>query len=189
MNSLQIDTLSRVLVIDTETGGLDPNHHSLLSLAMVSWDLKYQKEFFVREANLVTNAQSMEINQIDLDWIKAHGKSPLCICEQIEDFLNQITVTRPLIMVGHNIAFDLSFIKRLYHLANRPFPSDLSHRSIDTHSLLWTLSHLGKIPANTCSSDQAFKFFDVSPPQHLRHTALGDAVATRHLLEKILTYF
>ena len=47
MNSLQIDTLSRVLVIDTETGGLDPNHHSLLSLAMVSWDLKYQKEFFV----------------------------------------------------------------------------------------------------------------------------------------------
>ena len=68
-------------------------------------------------------------------------------------------------------------------------PPQFSHRSIDTHTLLWTLASLGMVPPSACSSDGAFGHYKVSPPKELRHTALGDALATRDLLEAILDDF
>lgn len=184
-----IEQLNRILVIDTETGGLNPNHHSILSLGFVTWDQEQQQEFFIVEDPLITNPHSMEINKIDLDWLRSHGTSPTDVCDQIDQFLSSVKVQRPLMIAGHNVSFDLAFVRRLYHLANRPIPSDLSHRSLDTHTLLWMLAYMKKIPWSACSSDGAFQFFDVAPPVHLRHTALGDAIATRHLLEKIIQHF
>ena len=186
---LSSQILDSVLIIDTETGGIDPNQHSILSLGFVTWDQQQQQEFFVLEKHLSTNPQSMEINKIDLAWLKEHGKSPVEVCTQIDRFLSTVNATRPLTLVGHNISFDIAFLKRLYHLANRSLPSDFSHRSVDTHSLLWILAQQGKIPRQACSSDGAFQYFDVSPPPALRHTALGDAIATRHLLVKIIQCF
>jgi DNA polymerase III subunit epsilon len=181
--------LDSILIIDTETGGLDPNQHSILSLGFVTWDQQQQQEFFVLEEQLLTTPRSMEINQIDLQWLKKNGKSPIEVCEQIDQFLSTVNATRPLMLVGHNISFDLAFLKRLYHLSHRSFPDDFSHRSLDTHSLLWILAQQGRIPWQACSSDGAFQYFNVSPPANLRHTALGDAIATRHLLVKIMEYF
>jgi len=177
-----------ILVIDTETGGLNPQEHSILSLGMTSWCGQYQQEFFILEEHLCTNPRSMQINRIDLTWLKEHGLSPEKTCEQIDQFLTHLS-HRPLILVGHNISFDLAFIRRLYRLAHRDVPSDFSHRSLDTHSLLWLLAQQGHIPASACTSDGAFEYFDIHVPEDLRHTALADAIATRELLHKILTRF
>ena len=42
----------RLLFIDTETGGLDPQKHSLLSLALVVWEKREildSKEFLIND--------------------------------------------------------------------------------------------------------------------------------------------
>ena len=183
LNSSTLD--SNLLIMDTVTGGLDPNRHSLLSIGLVSACGEHQRELFVLEDELCTNPESMIVNGIDLDWLKANAKSPQVTCDLIDELLEAIPGDQ-FVLVGHNIAFDLSFLRRLYHLAERPMPSALSHRSIDTHSLLWMLAQRGLIPERACSSDGAFQHFNVAPTEELRHTALGDAVATRLLLVKIL---
>ena len=80
-------------------------------------------------------------------------------------------------------------MKRLYRVAERPWPTRLSHRVIDTHSLLWFSAQNGLIPVEACSSDGAFSYFTCEPPSHLRHSALGDAIATKHLLNQLFKLY
>lgn len=176
-----------ILVIDTETGGLDPHHHSILSIGLASWCGEHSLEVFVLEEDLHTNPRSMEINRIDLDWLRTHGVSVTEACDQIDDFLSRLPHSS-ITLAGHNISFDLAFIRRLYRLAGRELSKKVSHRSLDTHSLLWLHAQQGHLPANVCTSDGAFAHFNVEPPPELRHTALGDAIATRLLLRKLLAY-
>ena len=182
MNSLS----KHFVIIDTETGGVDPLTHSILSIGLVSWDGQHREEIFILEPHLSTNSRSMEVNQIDLDQLKQVGCTPLEACDRLEAFVSRLSGVDPIIFAGHNISFDLAFIRRLYQVAQRPLPTAFSHRSVDTHSLLWALATLGDIPPSACSSDGAFTYFNVAPPEHLRHTALGDALATRELLLAIL---
>ncbi len=178
--------LDRVVVFDTETGGLDPLNHSLLSIGLVSGDGTQRTEVFVREPQLVTNPRSMEVNGIDLAWLDRNGLSPVEAVDAVEMFIEGLRVPRPVMMVGHNIAFDVAFMRRLYALADRPIPRDFSHRTVDTHTLLWSLAATGKLPDDATSSDGAFAFFEIAPPPEARHTALGDAIATRELLLRLL---
>lgn len=177
------DPLAQIVVLDIEAGGLDPLQHSILSMGLVSGDGARTREFFVREPQIVTSPGGMAVNRIDLAQVERDGLDPTAACEALEAFLAPIE--RPT-LAGHNIAFDLAYIRRLYHVAGRTMPERLIHRTVDTHSLVWALRSLGKLPADVIGSDAAFAHFDIAPPPDLRHTALGDAIATRHLLERLL---
>ncbi len=176
----------RLVIIDTETGGLDPAQFSLLSIGLVSFDGHRRAEIFVKEPSITTHPRSMAVNGIDLAWVESHGFEPAAACNQVEAFLDAVGHKRPVMLAGHNIAFDLAFMRRLYILAGRYPPPEFTHRSVDTHALLWALAATGRIPPEATSSDGAFSYFGVSPPEHLRHTALGDALATRELLVQLL---
>lgn len=175
--------LEDIVVIDTEAGGLDPFSHSLLSVGLVTGLGDRTAEFFVREPEIAVSASGMAVNRIDLAQVQREGLSPVAACEAIEAFL--APMQRPL-LAGHNIAFDLAYLRRLYHLAKRPMPSSLVHRTIDTHSLMWALRSRGRLPATVTGSDAAFAHFGIAPPPERRHTALGDALATRDLVERLL---
>lgn len=176
----------KLIIIDTETGGLDPLVHSILSIGLVAYDGSRQTEIFVREPTIVSHPRSMQVNGIDLEWVEQNGLSPAAAVDAVEAFLDSFGKRRPLIMAGHNIQFDLAFMRRLYAMADRKAPPEFTHRSIDTHTLLWALADVGTLPRNTCSSDGAFNYFNIQPPAELRHTALGDAVATRKLVQHLL---
>lgn len=177
--------LANILVLDTETSGLDPSIHSLLSVGLVAGDGRLETEFYVAEPTIVADPRAMAVNRLDLDRVRSEGLSPAAACDAIDRFIDEMKVDRPVIIAGHNIAFDIAFLRRLYRLADRPMRS-LSHRSIDTHSLMWALAARGKLPAHVQNSDTAFAHFGIEPPEALRHTALGDAVATRLLVERLL---
>lgn len=176
----------KLIIIDTETGGLDPLTHSILSIGLVAYDGSRQTEIFVREPSIISDPRSMAVNGIDLEWVEQNGLSPEAAVTAVEDFLNSFNKRRPLMMAGHNIQFDLAFMRRLYTMAGRKPPREFTHRSLDTHTLLWALADRGKLPAKVCSSDGAFNYFNIQPPAELRHTALGDAVATRKLVQHLL---
>jgi DNA polymerase-3 subunit epsilon len=178
--------LRRVVVFDTEAGGLDPLRHSLMSVGFVDFSGAHRLEVYVLEPDVQFEPEAMAVNGIDLHWLRANGLSPAEACDRIEAFLDGLGMGRPLMMAGHNIAFDLAYMRRLYTLAGRPLPRDFSHRSLDTHTLLYAWACAGRLPPEARSSDGAFKHFGVAPPPHLRHTALGDAVATRDLLAHLL---
>ena len=179
------DELRRVVVIDTETSGLDPYQHSLLSIGLVPLYTEERLELFVSEPSILADPRSMAIHGIDLEWLSTVGESPKVICERFETFLAHHSHS-PVILAGHNITFDLRFMKRLYRLADRPWPTLISHRSLDTHSMLWQLAASGQIPFDACSSDGAFRYFNCAPLPQERHSALGDALSTRELLRLIL---
>ncbi len=181
-----VKALEHIVILDTETGGLDPFEYSLMSVGFVTGDGTRSDEFFVSEPKMLTNPRSLAVNRLDPTQVAREGLEPGAAVDRIEAFLDAYPGPRPVMVVGHNVAFDLAFLRRIYAMADRPFPSDFSHRTVDTHTLLWALIAVGKLPPHVRGSDAAFAHFDIAPPDALRHTALGDAVATRDLVERLL---
>lgn len=178
----------RLLFIDTETGGLDPYKYSLLTLGMVVWeDMKIvdTEELFINDGKLAVTNESLSINKID---IKEHRKiaiSPKEAIKKINTFLehnfhqyNKIT------LAGHNINFDVNFLRFFLSQNNENFNKYFSHRFIDTSSILYYLYLAGYIKERAISSSEAFDLFRISVEG--RHTALGDAIATAQLFSHLL---
>ena len=60
--------MNTLLVIDTETGGLDPDHDSLLSLAAVVWrngKVVAETQIFVNEPAARIDPESLAIHGIE----------------------------------------------------------------------------------------------------------------------------
>ena len=91
-----------------------------------------------------------------------------------------------LTVVGHNVGFDVAFLRQLAFQAGLNEVPLISHRVIDTHTMLYLLHLSGVIPEDALSSDGAFRHFEIGPQAFARHTALGDALATRELFMRVL---
>ncbi|KQV64089.1 3'-5' exonuclease [Caulobacter sp. Root343] len=186
--------MTKLLVIDTETGGLDPDRHSLLSIAAVVWDdgrVAGEIEILVGEAELTVTARALEINRIDLVEHALRAVPPVDALSQLlafvaEHFRPELAAREQIVLVGHNVAFDVSFLRRLCRLAGAAFPVEFSHRILDTASVLRFLSLAGFVPASAIASSEAFSYFGVHISDDLRHTALGDARATADLLTHLV---
>lgn len=186
--------MTKLLVIDTETGGIDPDRHSLLSIAAVVWEdgaLNAEFEVLVAEPDLTVTARALEINRIDLVLHSRKAVMPVEAMARLETFLNeQFQHERAqgerIVLAGHNIGFDVGFLKRLCRMAGVDFESLFSHRVLDTASILRFLSLAGRVPESATTSSNAFAAFNISIKDSERHTALGDARATAALLAALV---
>ena len=182
--------MKRLAIIDTETGGLDPNRYSLLTLGVVVWEQQSildEFEMSVAEPEITTEEEAMAVNQCDVDLIRRNGLSPGNAVASLESFLRKhFNIGAEQISVaGHNVSFDLAFLRRLYGLANKEFRL-FSHRVLDTASVIQFLSLAGRLPLQEAGSNQAFEYFGIRFNKGVRHTALGDARATAALLNQLL---
>ncbi len=179
---------NRLLFIDTETGGLDPNKHSLLSLAMVVWeDMKIidSQELLINDGKLSVTEEALSINKIDIEKHKQSAISPSQAIEKIFLFISRhFPQQRKITIAGHNVHFDIGFLKLLFSQNKKDFSEFFSHRIIDTSSILHYLYLAGHIKHRAISSDEAFELFEIKVEG--RHTALGDAMATAKLFTKLL---
>ena len=188
------DRMTKLLVIDTETGGIDPDRHSLLSLAAVVWAdgrIEGEIEIFVAEPDITVTARAMEINRIDLIEHAHKAMAPAEALARLlsfvaDHFRSDLAAGEQLVLAGHNVGFDIGFLRRLCRLAGVPFPAIISHRSLDTASVLRFLSLAGIVPPSAVASTEAFAYLGVRVPEKLRHTALGDARATAELLTRLV---
>jgi DNA polymerase-3 subunit epsilon len=177
-----------LLFLDTETGGLDPKKNSLLQIGLVAYvdgSIKNTKEFSIKEDIYNINAYAMKYNGLDLyEDIYKGGVSPECALKLLTDFIADNFVEEIPILVGHNPSIDKYMIKELFSRCNKDMNDYISHRMIDTMSIIWGLHFAGKLPIKACSSNGAFKYFNIVPKK--RHHALDDSLATVKLFENLL---
>lgn len=182
--------MTKILVIDTETGGVDPLTHSLLSLAGVVWEDGVgiaEIALDVLEDPLVVTGRAMEINRIDLG---AHAKSALpspTAARALRSFVEQhfsreLRDGGKVPIAGHNVGFDIGFLKRLGRVSGVELEDIFSHRTLDTAGIVRFLALAQVLPLSDAGSSEAFDYFGISIPEGDRHTALGDARATARLL-------
>lgn len=178
------------LFLDTETGGLDPRTHSLLTLGLVVGDaagVKDSLEIAVKHEPYVVSGGGMKVNRIDLVAHHEHGVSPAGALDLLDGFLDkhfpkQVRV----VLVGHNITFDHAFLNVFLGGLGRDPEARIDHRSVDTHAIAAALRDAGRLDLPKLSSDALFRHFGVEPPEDKRHTALGDALATFELYWKLV---
>ena len=106
-----------IVFIDTETGGTDPQRHSLLSIGAVVYEdgeLKETLHTTIRHDTYKVTRSALAHNGIDL---VQHDQSSPTHREAISQFTGWLKAvqkrakTGKLIMGGHNPSFDRSFIK------------------------------------------------------------------------------
>jgi DNA polymerase III epsilon subunit-like protein len=186
--------MSKLLVLDTETGGVDPDRHSLLSIGAVVWEDGRQCaeiEILVAEPELIVTARAMEINRIDLVTHARAAKAPADALAKLLRFVEAqfpqaLASGERVVLAGHNVGFDVGFLKRLFRMTGADFEAVFSHRVLDTASILRFLSLANLVPEAAAASSEAFQYFDISIPAADRHTALGDARATAELLTRLV---
>ena len=178
----------RLLFIDTETGGLNPSKHSLLSLAMVVWEemeIIDSTELLINDGKLSVTNEALAINKIDIEMHKKSAISSTQAIEEIVAFIKKhFTQQEKITLAGHNVHFDVNFLKTFFSHNNINFSNYFSHRIIDTSSVLYYLYLSGHLKQKAVSSDEAFELFNIQVKG--RHTALGDAIATAKLFNQLL---
>ncbi len=179
------------LFIDTETGGLDPRKHSLLSVALVVGDaggVARSLEILIRHEPYVVSAGGMKVNRIDLVQHTAGALEPDVALGVMNVFLDQHFPHRckPIVLAGHNVGFDQAFLGAFLESLGHTLEPRFSHRVVDTHSLAAALRDAGKLPLDNLSSTALFEHFGIVVPEEKRHTALGDALATFELYWKLV---
>lgn len=179
-----------VLIIDTETGGLNPEVDSLLSLAAIMWrdrEVVAETQIFVSEPEIRMDVESFRIHGIESSWLRTNGCAPSVAVAQLESFVaKHVPSKEPVVLAGHNVGFDVGFLKRLYRLAGADYKKRFSHRTLDTASIGLFLILAEMLPTGAASSDELFAFFQIPFGKKERHSALGDARATARLLNGLL---
>lgn len=182
--------MTRLLVFDTETGGLDASRHSLLTLGLVAWQdgrTLEAVELAVKHEPYVVTGGGMKVNRIDLATHHARASDPAQVIVELETFCTRHFGSGPITLVGHNIAFDRAFLGAFLASQGVPLEPRFHHRTVDTHALAFGLQQAGRLPASLrLSSDGLFDHFGIEVPPDQRHTALGDALATAELYGKLV---
>ncbi|MCA9781406.1 MAG: 3'-5' exonuclease [Candidatus Eremiobacteraeota bacterium] len=180
-----------ILVLDTETGGLNPKEHSLLTVAGIAWTPDRQPaplfSFYVREHHVNVTEEAMRINRVDLQKVEEEGLSPKEAVEAIRYALDHhYGPSREKVMLcGHNVDFDKQFIRRLYREAGETFQDDFSNKTLDTVAIFQFFMAAGLVPPGKASGDRMFASMGIPVPDAHRHTALGDAWATALSLSRM----
>lgn len=182
--------MKRLVVIDTETGGLDSNEHSLLTLGaalLVDGEITSTFHIHVLEEDLKVDPQALSVNGITEAEIKA-GMSPSFVVTAFEQWLRNNNAGGRMTLAGHNIAgFDMGFMKRLYKLARYRMPFD--YHVLDTMSVALVLKFMGKLNVPNVKLDTLCRHFGIKIRENDetgRHNSQEDAVATAKLLVELM---
>ena len=178
--------LRHMVVVDTETGGLDPEKSALLEVALVCG--ADALNLHIDDPGEVSD-EALQYNGMDMTLHKAVAVHPDTAWGEITSWLARQRMklgAERLWICGQNVGFDVAFMQRLYRICSRPIPRIFTtYQMVDTHTMLWDRAARGEIPLNCTSLDHALAYYNI--PCESRHSALGDAQATQALLRQMLS--
>ena len=174
--------MSTLISLDVETTGTCVFDHQLLSISAVPvYADGGPLDLYVCPADTLnwTPWAKDNFKKFEDAW-KRECQSPEVVYWNLRAWMGKYEDP---MLLGHNIGFDLGFLKKLCRQAGHDLPC--SYRTVDTHSLLVLLSDRGLLPQKATSSQGALDFFGIEVPEDERHTSLGDAKAVAELYRQI----
>src|SRR5438105_8911020 len=178
---------TRLVVVDVETSGINPFRHDVLTLAFVPIDdaLPELQVFVSHLHSEWSQLRQENFLRFRDEWTRNAVPAPDA-CTAIEDYAFKLFGGQGVTLVGHNVGFDVSFLRKLAFQGGRDQLANISHRALDTHTLLYLLFLEGKIPFEATTSDGAFRHFGIQVATERRHLAIEDARATKKLFVRVL---
>ncbi len=180
----------KLLFIDTETGGVIPEKHSLLSVGLAVWEdgeVIYSKEMYVKNEVYHVTASALKINRINLIDADEGAYNKSDVIAKLKMIKSVYFNNERMTVAGHNVAFDVGFIKKMYTDCGREYLDDFAYRTVDTSAILKYLYLGGHFKEDLSASDKAFGYYGLIKPDDVRrHTALGDCSATVKLFNCLL---
>lgn len=195
---------SKIIVFDFETGGLDPEKNfamelGLITMDQVSFQEEIQYETLIKPYTglagklLSLDPRAFQVHGISLARCDKDGRSTEDVVKQLIALFKQVRpprdttgLNRP-ILAGHNVMFDVGFLKYLFVLHGQRL-SDyvLSNNGEiivwDTQQLagqMWNTKGEGKYNLGACCERAGLGNF-------LAHAALSDVRVTADLLRYFL---
>ena len=177
----------KLLFVDVETTGLNPDRHGVIQLAAL-----HEGSQFVARVNpgkaVLYDKEALKVNGIKKKKIKKFPKSSVVMdnfVQWMKKEINPYDKNDKFIAVGYNVKFDVEF---LHGWARREgfmyMGSYIDWRVIDVLVLARTAHYLGQLPGKP----EDFKLVTICELYGINgatHDALEDIEATRELFYKI----
>ena len=184
----------KLLIIDTETGGLDPAVQCILSIAAVVWSGGSVEDHYytlIAEPEIVAEPGALKVNKLTVEQVQAEGVSPFDAFHGLHAMLQKHDMRSDVRLAGHNVAFDVGFLKRLFRLVgktDKDYGKLFSYRSLCTQTGALLLEQAGRIdlPGGSASLDALVKLWAIKLDRTDGHNALADAFATAEVLNREL---
>lgn len=175
---------------DIETSGPDLFQNELISISLVPFDKNLSPLNLYLEHNLDQISWGGRGKEFFGKYELDYQNNKVGLDQFIYEFENYINKNfkNEIVLVGHNPGFDYFFLKKVFHKKNKDLPKNISHRLMDTHSILLFLNLQGKIEDKFLSSEEAFKLVDKTTldSAKTRHTSQTDALLTLNLVKFLL---
>ncbi len=174
-----------LIFFDTETTGLDAAKNGIIELALVRTTPDASQILDRFETKIVLEPHRYNVSEEALQ-VNGYTAEKWASARSLEDTLSEVSRFIPwgVQMAGHNIQFDLAFLKESYKRCGFRAPNFYYH-TVDTMSLGQPLVVKGHIPNVKLVTLSAF--FGV---EHANaHTAMGDVLATIEVYRRILAYY
>lgn len=193
-----------LLILDTETGGVDPYNASLMEIACIvlkDFKVMYRYNTFVKSYNgkYYCSDFARKMHKITDEMIEKQGKFPREIMRDLKNIKDMYFDGEPMTIVAHNTNFDISFLKQMFiHGGDCSFYTNsdnelefhkiFSRNSIDTATMALLLRLQNKLPFDRCSLDNILKFYDIYTENPARHSAMFDCSQTAKAFVKMFEH-
>lgn len=168
-----------IVVIDTETTGLDPAKHEVIEFAGIKIDPVTLEvidtlTFKVKPLHIETaQSKALEVNGYTPEaW--AEAIDPLDAAQKIAKFCAYTVI------VGHNVRFDFGFIHALFD--SQGVKARIDYHVVDTVSLAYT--KLAKQGLASLTLANVCKFLDIDPEDSV-HRAMAGAEKCYEVYKKL----
>jgi CRISPR-associated protein Cas2 len=182
--------IRKLCVIDTETGGLDPLHNAIISLAAVVLEEGKpvaQLSILIADPSGTFEEQALKVNGFKKDEVLAQGVTPARAVALLTEFYQKNKMPARITLVGHNVAFDIGFLRRLYTLAGvKGFDKLYNYGGLCTKSCALLLEQAGRATFASSSLANVCKGLGVPLGRETKHDAMEDALACAAVLEKMI---
>lgn len=173
-----------VIFLDTETGGLNPETDSLLSIGLIAYEthtdqIVDRQEILVWDDDLNKNPDALAVNGIDVEQHRAAAISRNEAAKRLAGFV--LPEWRKARMACHNAPFDVGFVRAL--LGPR-FGDIFQFHPLCTMQMAVWLCHCGQIPVTSVSLASLCDYFGVG--QVGAHSALIDARSALEVYRRIV---
>lgn len=182
----------KVLVFDTETGGLNPKEHSVFSVGALVGDLDTGE--IIEKFEALHRLESVQDYKYTAKAIEIHGITPAQAFQEglttgkiCDKFMDLWTSHGAAIIGGHNVEFDVRMMAhQLYKIEPQQFEANFTYRKLDTLPMMRLFTGHDNVMSGATLT-QAVKLMNIDMSEFGKnkfHAALFDTICAFKIMCK-----